>query len=349
MNVRLVMLCAAIVVASPALAREKTDIIVMKNGDRITCEIKRFRSNTLYISVAYLLGTLSVDWSEVDHIESKQLFLVKTKDGTVYTGAVSTPDTPRLPKLIEILETPEKKVTLERTQVLDMNETSTNFWQRLNGQIGTGFTYSKGNNSAQYNLNSDVNYPRERWSAQASYSSNLTSNAGANTSTRNEVAFSAQRLMRWNNWHYTGLVDFLQSSVQGIRLQSTLGGGIGWNIKDTGSTLFTVYGGLAWQQIDYHEVLLSPTQQVSSGLIGTGLKLFQFDKTTLKVSANLLPAISEPGRVHFTLNSSYYVKLWGKLNWNFTIYGNWDNHPPPGFSGSDYGTTSGVSLTIGNR
>jgi hypothetical protein len=339
------------VFACPLLAREKTDIIVMKNGDRITCEIKGLRSNTLYISVDYILSTLSVDWPKVDHIESKQLFLFRTQDGTVYTGELATPETPsQRPKQIEILETLERKITLERTQVVEMNETSANFWQRLNGQIGTGFTYSKGNNSAQYNLNSDINYPRGRWSAGVGYNSNFTSNTGANTSTRNEVAFSAQRLMHWNNWNYMGLADFLQSSVQGIQLQSTFGGGIGRIIKNTGSTYFTVYGGLAWQQINYQEaILLSPTQQVTSGLIGTGLRLFHFDRTTLKVSANLLPAISEPGRVHFTLNSSYYVKLWGKLNWNFTVYGNWDNHPPPGFSGSDYGTTSGVSLTIGNR
>ena len=67
-------------------AREKSDVIVMKNGDRITCEVKQLSSNTLYISVDYILNTLSVDWTKVDHIDSKQLFLVKTEDGTVYRG-----------------------------------------------------------------------------------------------------------------------------------------------------------------------------------------------------------------------------------------------------------------------
>jgi Protein of unknown function, DUF481 len=350
MKIGLALLCAAMVFAPPLLGREKTDIIVMKNGDRITCEIKGLRSNTLYISVDYILSTLSVDWSKVDHVESKQLFLFRTQDGTVYTGELSTPKTPsQRPKQIEILEAPESKVTLERAQVVAMNETSANFWQRLNGQIGTGLTYSKGNDSTQYNLNSNITYPQERWSAGASYSSTFNSNTGASTSKRNELAFSTQRLMRWNNWQYMGLADFLQSSVQGIRLQNTFGGGIGRIIKNTGRTSFIVYGGLAWQQINYHAFVLSPSQQVTSGLIGTSLKLFSFDRTTLNVSANLLPAISDPGRIHFTVNSSYYIKLWGKLDWNFTVYGNWDNHPPPGFSGSDYGTTSGLSLSFGNR
>jgi hypothetical protein len=351
MRFRLLLLCAAIFSPSFLIAREKTDVIVMKNGDRITCEIKGLRSNTLYVSVDYILSTLSVDWSKVDHVQSKQLFLVRTQDGTVYTGALSTQETSGgRPLQIEILEAPNEKVIVEREQVTVMNETASNFWQRLNGRIGTGFTYSKGNDSTQYNLSSDVNYPRERWSAEARYSSNFTSNSGSSTSTRNEVGLSALHLMPWNNWYYIGVTDFLQSSVQGIQLQSTFGGGIGRIIKNTGSTSLTFYGGFAWQRINYSEAILpSSTQQVTSGLIGSSLKLFKFDRTTLILNATFLPAISDPGRIHFSLNTAYYVKLWGKLDWNFTFYGNWDNRPPPGFSSSDYGTTSGLSLSFGNR
>src|SRR5215469_16796161 len=269
MGFRLMFLCAAVLLASPVVAREQSDVIIMKNGDRITCEIKWLRSDTLYISVPYILNTLSVDWSRVDHIESKQLFLVKTQQGTVYTGSLSTPKTSDgRPVQLEVLETPGNKASLERTQIVEMEETSRNFLQRLNGAIGTGFTYSKGNQSKQYNLNSDVSYPRERWSAEATYSSNLSSSTGANTATRNEIGLFAHHLFPWNNWYYAGLADFLQSSVQGIQLQSTFGGGIGRIIKNTGKTFFTVYGGFAWQKINYHQAALpSPTQQVTSGLI----------------------------------------------------------------------------------
>ena len=65
----------------------------MKNRDRITCEIKGLDADTLYISVDYILNTSAVDWSKVDHIESKQLFIVKTQGGAVYSGTLSTPET----------------------------------------------------------------------------------------------------------------------------------------------------------------------------------------------------------------------------------------------------------------
>src|SRR5260370_15815485 len=97
------------------------------------------------MSVDYVLGTLYVDWAKVDHVQSKQLFLVRTQDGTVYTGALSTPETlGRRPSQIEVLESPGETVTLEREQIVFVNETSSNFWQRLNCRIRTGFTYSKG-------------------------------------------------------------------------------------------------------------------------------------------------------------------------------------------------------------
>jgi Protein of unknown function, DUF481 len=246
------------------------------------------------------------------------------------------------------VETPEKAVTLERKQVVNAVETSGSFWQRWNGQVGSGFAYTKGNQSSQYNLSSNVAYVENRWSAGASYNSNLSSSTGTSTSTRNQLSFQAERLLRWNNWYYTGLLGFLQSSIQGIQLQSTFGGGIRRNIVNRGSTFFTVYGGFAWQQINYQKMVLSaPIQRVTTGLVGTQFQLFRFNKTTLTISANLLPAVSEPGRVQLNLNSSYCIKLWGQLNWNFTVYGNWDNRPPPGFVGSDYGASSGLSISFG--
>ena len=83
--------------------------------------------------------------------------------------------------------------------------------------------------------------------------------------------------------------------------------------------------------------------------VATEIKLFKFKKTNLDVTASLLPALSEPGRVRFSANSTYYLKLFGNLSWNLSFYGNWDNQPPAGLSGSDYGSSSGLTWTFGNR
>jgi hypothetical protein len=168
--------------------------------------------------------------------------------------------------------------------------------------------------------------------------------------TRNEAQFNAQRLLRWNNWYYAGLTDLLQSSQSGIQLQSTFGGGIGRYLKNTNNTVISVYSGLAWENIAYHQqVVPAANQHVIAALIVGEMKLFRFDKTNLNLTAIVLPALSNSGRVHTNLNVGYDIKLWRKFTWNFSFYGNWDNQPPPGFSGIDYGTSSGISYKFGNR
>ncbi len=351
MKSKAIVLWLAIFFASPLLARQKTDVIIMRNGDRITCEIKSLASGTLYINADYILGSSSVDWSKVDHLESSQLFIVKTQDGVVYSGTLSTPDSPGgRPISIQIFEAPDTNVAIEKSQIIKLDETANTFWQRFNGDIGLGFTYSKGNQAAQYNFNSYVEYPRERWSANAAYTSTLTSSNGVSPATRNELTVNLVRLLRWNNWYYAGLADFLQSSEQGIQLQSTLGAGIGRYLVNTDRSTFSLVGGLVWQRTNYQQTIVpSLTQNSGSALVGSELKLFRFDKTNLTVSALLLPSVTQSGRVHFNLNTTYYVKLWKNLTWNISFYGNWDNQPPPTLSGSDYGSSSGLSWKFGNR
>jgi len=337
--------------AWPLAAREKSDVLVMRNGDRLTCEIKGLSADTLYISLDYALGTVSIDWFKIDHLESSQLFLVKTQAGEVYTGRLLMPKTEgERPVSIEVIEPSTRKVEIERNQVTKIDQTFERFWHRFNGSVGLGATYSKANQTGQYSLSGDVEYPRERWAAGGSYNSNLTSNQGASTSTRNQISLSAFRLLRWNNWYYTGLAGFLQSTEQGISLQSTFAGGVGRYLVNTNRTSIMLAGGFAFQRINYQQdILTAPSQNVTSGWINSQVKLFQFDKTSLNVAASLLPAVSDPGRVQFDLNAAYYVKIYSKLKFNISFYGMWDNRPPPSFSGSDYGTSVGINWTFGNR
>jgi hypothetical protein len=354
MNVRALVfvLSFALLLSLPLIAREKTDILVMKNGDRLTGEIKGLDQGVLYVSFDYILGTSSVQWSKVAHLESKQLFIVKTTDGSVYTGTLSTAETEDLrPVKIEVTDSAQKQTVIPRTEIVKMGETSDKFWQRFNGDINSGIIYSKGNNNTQYNLGAEVDYLRERWSANTSLNSTLSASSGASSAaTRNQLNLEGMRLLRWKNWFYAGIGSFLQSSEQDIRLQSNLGAGIGRYLKNTNHASIAVIGGLAWQSTNYKQTINAvSTQNVAAALIAAQVKLFRFNKTNLSLTATAFPAVSEPGRIYFNTNATYYIKITSDLSWNISFYGNWDNQPPANFSGSDYGTSSGLSYTFGLR
>ena len=349
MNVRLIILSALLLPASPLLGRDKTDIMIMKNGDRMTCGIKGLSAGVLYVDFDYIDGTASVDWNKVARLESTQLFVVKTEDGSVYQGSLRTPETGAgRPVRIEVVQAAGSETVLDQSQIVRMVATSDRFWQRFSGALSFGVIYSKGNQSTQYSLGSQTAYIRERWAAQANFNSNLSSSTGTSASTRNSVNFSAMHLLPPKNWFYAGIGGFLQSSTQGIALQSTLGGGIGRYLKNTNRWSIAVAGGGAWQNTNYqHSTFPISHQNLAAGLIYAEGKFFKFSKTDLNVTASLLPALSDPGRVRFNTNMAYYIKIFGNLRWDVSFYGNWDNQPPPGFSGSDYGTSSGLSWTFG--
>jgi len=348
---RAVVLASLLLFAAPLFANEKTDIVVMKNGDHLTGEVIGLDAGVLYIKLDYVDGTLAVQWSKVSRLESNRLLFVKTQNGSVYTGQVSTAAATKDQTMrIQITESTSNKVTLDKSQIVTMDRTSEKFWQRFNGDVSFGVTFSKGNQSTQYNLGSTLEYPRERWGAQVALNSTLTSSTGADASTRNDLTFSGNRLLRWNNYFYTGFASFLESTEQGINLQTSVGGGIGRYIKNTNRSKIALIGGLAWQRTHYQGANVDlGTQNVAAGMLGAEVRVFKFKKTRLNMTASLFPAISEPGRVFFRTNQSYYIKLFGDVNWNVSFYGNWDSRPPLGLSGSDYGSSAGLSWSFGNK
>ena len=82
---RLIPICLSLAacLACPALAREKSDLLVMKNGDRITCQVKNLDAGVLKVDLDYVDGTVSIDWLKVARLESKFLFLVQLQDGSI--------------------------------------------------------------------------------------------------------------------------------------------------------------------------------------------------------------------------------------------------------------------------
>jgi hypothetical protein len=351
MTIRVIILCSALLFSATLLAQENSDVLVMKNGDRFTCEIKELSAGVLSVKLSYVDGTIAVQWSQVAHLESNRLFLVHTESGAVYTGKMSTPGVSTDPPIrIQLAETPSEVVEVAQRKIIKLSQTSEGFWHRFDGALNTGFLYSKGNESAQFNLSSQLAYTRERWSSQLSFNTSFASSNGSNLTTRNQTDLNTLKLLRWNNWFYAGTASFLQSSVQDIKLQTTLGGGIGRYLKNTNRTSVYVMGGLGWQNISYGQNTVEQgANNTAVGFAATEIKAFKFKKTNLDVSASLLPAITDAGRLHFNTNAVYYIKLVNDLSWNFSFYGSWDTRPPATLPKSDYGTSSGLSWTFGNR
>jgi hypothetical protein len=342
--------------AYPALARAQTASIVMQNGDRITGKVKSLVNGVLTVDLDYVDGSISVDWLKVARLESKALFLVQLQDGSVYPANVAIREAPGgAPSRVEIQPTGQGAFVVDRSKVVRIRQTSKNLWQRFGGNITVGSTYSKGNSALQYNIALDLDYLRARWGVNVAYASDLSSSAGARVATRNQVDVLAYRLLPGKKYLYAGVAGFLQSTVQGIPRETILGFGVGRFLKNTSRVRFLVLGGLAWQRATYVSAAETPLethllQNIGAAFVHSNLQVFSFKNTRLNVDARVIPALRpERGRIFTRIDVSYYVKLFGKIDWDISFYANRDTQPPAQLPSSDFGSSTGLSWTFGTR
>ena len=180
----------------------------------------------------------------------------------------------------------------------------------------------------------------------------MSAASGDDVSTRDQVGFDGFRRLPTENYFYGGRVDFLQSSEEQIKLQTSLGFGWGRFLRDSNQSRISVLGGLAWQNTLYDQrVAPLKGQNLAAAMIVLDARMFHFSKMNLIFKSSVFPAISsaDRGRVRFNTNASYFVKLTRDLSWTVSFYGNWDNQPPFKNSGSDYGSTVGLSWTYGYK
>jgi putative salt-induced outer membrane protein YdiY len=83
--------CLALVltaVTQSMLAERKDDVVVMKNGDRFTGEVKGLERGLLTFKAGYMAASVSLDWNRVERVESENLFIVALADGRRYAGRI---------------------------------------------------------------------------------------------------------------------------------------------------------------------------------------------------------------------------------------------------------------------
>ena len=83
MNFRILAFLSKALVVATLLASQgaKADVLILKNGDRITGEIKRIWDSEITIEPEYS-DEFKVDIPVIDHIESEREFEIELEDGT---------------------------------------------------------------------------------------------------------------------------------------------------------------------------------------------------------------------------------------------------------------------------
>src|ERR1044072_8796750 len=74
--------------AAPPWAQRTVNVVIVRNGDRMTGEIKKLQRGELVFKASYMADAVRLDWSKVARLESKDKYLIVLTDGQLFTDSL---------------------------------------------------------------------------------------------------------------------------------------------------------------------------------------------------------------------------------------------------------------------
>lgn len=330
----------ASIASSPAFARDKSDVVWLVNGDRITGEIKRLERGVLRLSTDSL-GTVKIEWDDIEKIQSEYEFQFERTDGRRVTGAVTAAESQHI-----VVETDDGTVTFTRQDIVRISQIEATFWDRVDGSMTFGYSFTKASDVAQGNLGFRATHRSEIRSFSVDGSTIITSDQESEKTQRSTLRLNMTRF-RANRWFNSYLLGFEQNDELGLSLRTSLGAGIGRYLKQTNRSELAVLAGLMGNSEELKGD--ASRQENIEGLLAVDYSRYVFDTPEMTMSAQLsaFPGITESGRARAQLDINLRWELIEDLFWDLSYYNTYDSDPSSDTEeNNDYGVVTSIGYSF---
>ena len=327
-------------------AAERRDVVVMKNGDRITGKIKKLDHGQLFIEPPYVVSPIPVDWLQVDRIESTAKFQLEMSGGKRLVGTIQKIPTKDNPKQDFVIENGGVETRVLASDVVAFQSQKSTFWKQLKGSVNLGASYVSGSTATSVNLDADTSYSSTKYKIGAALSSNYSGQSGSNSTNRQDLSnVSSYYLSR--HACVGSFLDFLTSDQQSLDLRQTYGGGYGRYFIRTNNTQFSWLGGLVFVKEAYSpESGLNPKDQNLEGLVALNYDWFRFNTSELTIGLQVFPGLSDAGRVRSNLDAVYAINFTHDIVLRLNVFDTFDSHPPENALKNQFGVSTTFGLTF---
>src|SRR5215471_8565 len=158
----LMLLLALVVLINGAKAKQKDDIVVMKNGDAFTGEVKELEHGELVFKSDYMKDSVHLDWKRVQSLRSKDEFIVSISDGRRLTGNIERSATSENGQLDVVVVEQGSPIRISSLSIIRIEQQEVSFWKQLTGSVSYGFSFAGGNSrNVNSSLAADVGFNTE--------------------------------------------------------------------------------------------------------------------------------------------------------------------------------------------
>jgi hypothetical protein len=331
-----VLLAACLLAAARPAAAADTDLVVLRNGDRLHGEIKQLQYGRLELSTT-TMGTIYVEWNKVAELVSPNYFELETANGTRHYGNLQQGAAGTLSVSLQGQVTP-----LDLASVVRIRRIKSTFWDRLDGSITLGASYTRSSGIGQGSLGVSLRTRRPAFEFSTDFSSTITVQPDQPDQSRTVLSVSYLRLLR-DRWFVPGTARLENNTNLGLDLRSSLGGGIGRYLVQTNRSLFGAAGGLL---VNRENPVTGESTSNIEAFVGTSYEFFTYDtpKTTIDTTLALYPSLNVSGRYRTEFSLTLSREIVKDFTVGATAYDSYDSKPPAGSSSThDFG----ISLNVG--
>jgi putative salt-induced outer membrane protein YdiY len=342
-SVAAILFMALLGAAVPAVAeRQKADVVILFNGDRLTGEIKSLAYGRLTMETDYM-GTVQIEWPDVTRVESPQSFLVEDTGGHLLYG--NFPADPE-PGYLSVMAGGAITQRVAFPQVARVSQSEDRLLDRVHGSFSLGFDYTKSSDIAVLSGSFNTNYrgPNSSWSFGVDL--NSTRDPAQGTIDRDSIKYSYRWLQPGNRF-WSGLTSVERNEETGIEARVLVGGGYGRYFLQSSSNEVAALVGIgasrewATGQAD--------DQTSLEGILGVDWRIFDFASPTTSLSAKglLYPSLTESGRYRTDASVSLRREIVSDFYIDLSFYQTYDSDPPDlEAATTDYGIVTSLGYSF---
>jgi hypothetical protein len=305
----------------PLAAAEKTDVVILENGDRITGEIKKLERGKLELHTDSL-GTIYINWLDIERITSEQHLQVEVESGEKFFGTLGpAPEEGRLGITDE-----NATAVVEPSSVVRMTPIEAGFWKRLDGSLDLGLDLARANRARTFDFGTKIELRSRKYLRSLSMNTAIIAQEQTETKARSSLSFGFTRFLKARRLS-VGFAQLQQNEELDLDYRSLVGAGYGGYLIQNNKTILTLIGGLSVSQ---EKFLGEPTSESLEAVAGLEYSMFIFEdpETDIDLSLLVFPSLTTSGRVRAELKARIRREIAKDFFLMLTVLDSFDSEPP---------------------
>jgi Protein of unknown function, DUF481 len=316
---RSIALAALLAASAPPAWAARTDVVVLRNGDRLTVEVVQLREGKLQVKTDDM-GTLSIEWDKITAVTTAGEYNVTTRDGTRLLGRLR----PGPAGSIEVVAADGGATAVPMVEMVFMARIRAKFLERIDGSLDLGGSYTQSSGVAQVAFDVQTQFRRPTSLYSASFATNFTRQPDSPDTSRSAADL---RYTRFRGNRFASLLGLFERNEDlGFSFRGTGAAALGRYLARTAHSEWLLAGGLA---VGRETPVDRPTVWNVDALITTDLSVFTYDFPTTRLDLSMLvfPSLDDPGRVRVNADGKFKRELFHDFYFSVSLYDAFDNRP----------------------